>query len=117
MHLPKINYSNQKYIIMTLMKEFSNPAVFAYATNWIFGIGIIQYPLGKFHPKTSFIYTVAILSIYCILAVYAYPYILELRIAENYVTIKLLYYSNIVLNFGYVALGWQRSAVSCIKRV
>lgn len=81
--------------------------------NWVFGIGIIEYPIGTRYEVISFIYIATILITYCFFAAYTHPFLIliyqEIKISQN--SIEIIFYSNILIIIGVLALGWNRNEV------
>lgn len=97
---------------MVLARELLRPSIPMYISNWVFGIGIIEYPLGKQHPIVSFIYSLIVVLSYCVLSGIAYPYVMTLsEYFTSSVPIKIMFYSNILLIISIIVLGWFRSKV------
>ncbi|OXU27135.1 hypothetical protein TSAR_013001 [Trichomalopsis sarcophagae] len=81
--------------------------------NWIFGIGVIEYPLGNPHPIFSFIYSLISVILFAALAICNYFNIdLFIKVTPGIaVPIKVIYFSQIILVMSTVILGWYRSKV------
>lgn len=50
--------------------------------NWIFGIGIIQCPIGKEHRILGFVYTLVHLFIFCSLTYFSHLHYFDLKIVK-----------------------------------
>ena len=97
---------------MVDLKPLSKYVFPVYMLNWIFGVGVIQYPLGHPHPVISFIYSSTCTVVYCILAGITYPDIIEkYNVTDSKIPIKIIFYSNIILTIATITLGWFRSEV------
>ncbi|XP_058804656.1 uncharacterized protein LOC131671887 [Phymastichus coffea] len=85
--------------------------------NWIFGIGILEYPLGQPRRLISGLYIASNLIIYCLLAIYSYQYTIAFsREIEANDSIANVFFANyIFLTISTVLLGWHRSRkIHCI---
>lgn len=103
--------------VSNVYKEIEKPALPLFITNWIFGIGIIECPMGKPRRLWSFIYSTIILLIYFFIAVYAYQNLKNLNFKTMNNIIKILFFSNCFLTATTTALGWYRSKVSYLKKI
>ncbi len=83
-------------------------------TNWILGMGIIEFPLGTIHPTLSLIYSSALICIYCSLACIVYPEISQQydKIETTSVMIKIQFFSQILLTIINVVNSRYRCYVS-----
>lgn len=95
-----------------IYKQIEKPALPLFITNWLFGIGIIECPMGKPRRLLSFIYSTTILLVYFMIAGYTYPYLKNLNFETMKNIIKILFFSNCFLTITTTALGWYRSKVS-----
>ncbi|XP_023246959.1 uncharacterized protein LOC106642620 [Copidosoma floridanum] len=80
--------------------------------NWIFGIGVIEYPLGKPRPVISFVYTSMLLATYCVLAglTYSESNGFSLYDASRIILpIRIFFFAHILLTIVTLTLGWFRS--------
>lgn len=83
-----------------------------YVMNWIFGIGIIEYPPGHSHPFYSLIYSLFCLAIYGTIVLTNYQEIIQLSTVENFhVPIIILFLSQIFTTVSTMILGWFRNEV------
>lgn len=113
---PKINALEVQMNLMyekvpDIYKEIEKPALPMFITNWIFGIGIIECPMGKSRRVLSFMYSTVILLVYCLVAFYAYPYLKNLNFETMKNIIKILFFSSCLLTISTTTLGWYRSKV------
>ena len=103
--------------MLKLKKGVPRPAMPMLISNWVVGMGIIEYPLGTQHRIISFTYTTILLITYISLAVYAYPYLIQMteEFEINRQIIRILFYCHVILTICTVGLGWQRSKVNILK--
>lgn len=97
--------------------KITSPVLPIQIVTWIFGIGVIEYPVGKPHPTISFFYSVTSLIIYCLLAFSASADIV--RASELHkigVPMKIVSFSHLLLTISIVILGWFRSKVRTLIR-
>ncbi|XP_014227433.1 gustatory receptor 68a-like [Trichogramma pretiosum] len=85
------------------------PLYLTYLVNWLCGIGVIEYPMGRPRPWLSFGYSGGCLVVYCTLAVLAAPELAHCFPAEMLLPTTILFYSHIVLTVSTIVLGWLRS--------
>ncbi|XP_058804654.1 uncharacterized protein LOC131671885 [Phymastichus coffea] len=79
-------------------------------SNWIFGIGIIQYPMWKPRKLFSFIYTSMILSSFLYLTYLSYPYYAFTKVAKmSPITNGMFYYANTAVTISVLVAGWFQS--------
>jgi hypothetical protein len=93
-------------------KENSKCFLYIFVFNWIFGIGIIQYPLGKPRPIISFFYSLIHLIIYCSFSAITYTDIIEISdLSQVTMPRQILYLSHVFLSISTICLGWYRNKV------
>ncbi|CAB0036998.1 unnamed protein product [Trichogramma brassicae] len=92
-----------------LPRTVEKPLYLTYLVNWLCGIGVIEYPMGRPHPWLSFGYSGGCLVVYCTLAVLAAPELARCFPAEMLLPTTILFYSHILLTVSTIALGWLRS--------
>lgn len=81
-------------------------------SNWIFGIGIIEYPIRKPHRIISFFYTSLILIIFGIIAYEAYPVILlKTSVVSGIINDITLFFMNVSVTVTILISGWFQSKV------
>lgn len=82
-------------------------------SNWIFGIGIAQYPIGVPHRVLSFTYSLLNITLYCVVAFFAYPYYLEIIDVTNSTatTMIFLFCISILLTIIMITSGWSQAKV------
>ncbi|XP_058804655.1 uncharacterized protein LOC131671886 [Phymastichus coffea] len=56
------------------LQEERSPFLLILLPNWIFGIGIIEHPIGTQWPRLSYVYSTISLGLYWIVIWFAYPY-------------------------------------------
>ena len=98
--------------MVDIFKDMEKPFLPMLITNWIFGIGIIEYPIRKPHRILSFIYTSLMLAMYGYLAYVAYPninitWIEKLRpVSQN-----IIFFANIIVTVTVIISGWFQTKV------
>ena len=100
-----------------LFKEIGKATLPMLIPNWIFGIGIIEYPLGHPHRVISFVYTATIIIVYCSTSIYIYPYLIMYLNGAFEITKGLYlitFYTNFPITILTMILGWHRYRVSNI---
>lgn len=102
---------------MVDLKPISKAVFPVFIVNWIFGIGVIEYPFGNPHPIFSFIYSSISVIIFSVLAFTEYFKIdMFIDYAPSISTpIKIISFSQIILVMNTVILGWYRSKVNIIS--
>ena len=99
--------------IPELMEEIKKPALPIFVTNWVLGIGIIEYPFGTQHRLITFLYAGAIQMAYCLVAFNGYPSLASMakEFKINFRLMQILFFSQIVLCICSSILGWFRTKV------
>ncbi|NP_001164461.1 gustatory receptor 58 [Nasonia vitripennis] len=92
-------------------KPMTRPILPLLISNWVLGIGIIEYPIGTPRPTFSFIYSTTLLVIYCTTSIMIRHEIFRVSIIlkNNTVPMTIVFYTNIFLTISIVTLGWYRS--------
>ena len=97
------------------IKEVLKLVLPVYLPNWIFGIGVIEYPLGTPHPILSLFYLLFIITTYCIICMLSHNEIIEFATTfRTAVPSKITLYSNIIIFITIIIGGWYRSEVKYI---
>ncbi|KAL7302566.1 hypothetical protein TKK_0005201 [Trichogramma kaykai] len=94
-----------------LLKTVQTPILLMFVTNWVLGIGIIEYPIGKQHRIFSFFYNASVLFSFCFLCIYTYSNIddFEFEFALDKKTMKSHFNCNMLIVFVCFFLGYRRS--------
>lgn len=100
----------------TVLKDIEKPFLPLLISNWVFGIGIIEYPIRKPQRFVSFIYTSFILTIFGIAAFHAYPAVMdEASYLSRSAGPKILFAINVSVTFVILISGWFQKKVKNIK--
>lgn len=98
--------------------EIKEVAYSLFVCNWIFGIGILEYPRGQQHRIISGFYVASSLIIYCSFSLYLYPHIIEFsqQIQANDSIAKVFIGFSVFLIVITLLLGWSRNEVNKISK-
>lgn len=99
---------------MEHLNVFPKPLLPLYLMHWIFGMGIIECPLGTPRPTLSLIYSSTLIMIYCVMAVIVYPEMCELYSKTETIslTMKIQFFSQVIITIIIIILNWIKCQVS-----
>lgn len=76
----------------------------------MFGMGVLEYPIGKPHPTLSIFYSCCWVLLYYSLAALSYPDITEL--SGEHTSVKILFFSQVLITIVTIAVNWIKCTVS-----
>ena len=96
-----------------IFKDMEKPFLPLLIANWVFGIGIIQYPIGKPHRYFSIIYSLIHMTIFLTLTYFIYPFHVKFmnEYKVNSTSVKITFFSNVLLTIGIIISGWFQAKV------
>lgn len=95
-----------------IFEDMEKPFLPVLILNWIFGIGIIQYPIRKPHRIISCIYTLIILAIYGFLTWKTYPSYVESGAAKKTPRMeRMFFFLNFIVTVSVLISGWFQTKV------
>ncbi|NP_001177465.1 gustatory receptor 52 [Nasonia vitripennis] len=94
--------------MVDIFVDMEKPFLPMLVSNWIFGIGIAQYPIGVPHRVLSFTYSLLNITLYCVVAFFAYPYYIKfIDVTKSTLTTMIFSFSiSILLTIIMITSGW-----------
>ncbi|OXU27132.1 hypothetical protein TSAR_012998 [Trichomalopsis sarcophagae] len=94
--------------MVDIFVDMEKPFLPMLVSNWIFGIGIAQYPIGVPHRVLSFTYSLLNITLYCVVAFFAYPYHIKfIDVTKPTLTTRIFSFSiSILLTIIMITSGW-----------
>ncbi|NP_001177464.1 gustatory receptor 51 [Nasonia vitripennis] len=90
-----------------IFEDMEKPFLPMLISNWIFGIGIIEYPIRRQLKLLSIVYSTLILVVYAYLVYICHAHIYLTAVAQIKPIIEMLhYYTNILITISIIIFGW-----------
>ncbi|OXU27131.1 hypothetical protein TSAR_012997 [Trichomalopsis sarcophagae] len=93
--------------MVDIFEDMEKPFLPMLISNWIFGIGIIEYPIRRQLKLLSIVYSTLILVVYAYLVYICHAHIYLTTVARIKPIIEMLhYYTNILITTSIIVFGW-----------